>query len=189
MDTAGRLRKAWEAVEAAALPEHLHEIAFREALALEAGSVRPQVRSGKDVRSNPAGKTPEPVEFFEKLAEESGISVENLQQVLAFNGETVTVAPPARSLGTTTTDQARNVAALVAGARFAALGENPVPSKAVREACAKKNCYAPKDFAKHLRPLRGFNLSGKGESAEILINARWIDEFTAAVVLVTGSTD
>jgi hypothetical protein len=124
-------------------------------------------------------------DFFSRLAYESGVSETDLRDVLNLtDGKTVMVTPATRTLGSTKSEQARNVIALVASARGIGLAESPVDAEQVRAELRRKGCYDRPNFAgKHLGPLRGFNAGAQGQ---IVLTSKWVDEFKAAVAKALG---
>ncbi len=105
----------------------------------------------------------------------------DLRDVLQLTADgKVHVNPPSRKLGSSLSDQARTVIALVASARSKGLGEQPVKADAVRDELRRKHCYDPNNFsARHLGPLRGFNAGAT--RTEIVLTTKWVDDFKAAV--------
>jgi hypothetical protein len=204
VDTSDLLRRAWEAVKESGVPESMQEVAFSEAVAdlrYGKGSKRPKSRSGhtqaKKVRTEISTKAAAPSEadssevdeagFFAALSKESGVDEKDLRDVLSISGATVNVTPPSRELGSNTSEQAKTVIAIVAGARSFGLGERPVEAKAVRAELDRKRCYQPKKFAaRHLGGLRGFNFGAR--PTEIVTTSKWVGEFTAAVHRALGGT-
>lgn len=211
MKTSELLRRAWEAVQESGVPESIQAAAFAAAAAHErqlAADVRPDERpaprsrngrkGGKRKQQTSASLTtadaiddqPAAVDegaFFAKLSSESSVDESDLRDVLSLSNGTVHVTPPTRKLGTSTTEQARHVIALVAGARSFGLGERPVDADAVRTELDRKRCYQRNHFAeRHLGALRGFN-AGANQS-EIVTTSKWVDEFAAAVNFALSRT-
>jgi hypothetical protein len=202
------LRKAWEAVEKAGVPEPLQEVAFKEAVNIlrdaDAGSsasetssrgtgpaAKPKTRAKARERSQTAAvveEIPDEETFFARLAEESGLPETDLRDILqlASDGK-VHVTPPTRLLGDSVAQQARTVIALVASARSKGLGEKPVSADAVRKECDRKHCFQQNNFAHlHLGVMKGFN-SGSTRN-EIHVTSKWLEDFVAAVNQAHGRT-
>lgn len=202
------LSTAWRAVEQSGVPEHLQEVAFKEAVDYLTGkrAARPQQQQapappsgggggggGGGESSGNGNSTQKPGGamgdksasdfFFSRLADETGVDEADLRAALHYDGEKVIIAPPARMLGRSKSEQVKTVASLVAGARHAGLNENPVATQHVRDECTRKNCYDKSNFSKHVGPLKGVNMSG---SDKLLMNPRWHGEFAAAVKKVLG---
>jgi hypothetical protein len=205
MDTSDLLKRAWEAVEASGVPEFLQEVAFREAVEhLRAESDTPvgagsghsdgdgnvKTRKKTTGRKQPAANSnaDAPVDedtFFSRLAEESGVDETDLRDVLALSGNTVHVTPATRKLGDSRAQGARNVTALVAGAKAFGLGEDPVDAIAVHDELKRKNLWDPNNFAgNHLGALAGFNQGAN--RTEIRTTSKWDKDFTDAVDQALG---
>jgi hypothetical protein len=209
MDTSQLLQEAWKAVEESGVPESLQEVAFREAVehlrsgeASVSGSGGRKGQAGdraagrkapspkkKDKPDGDGGIAPDEATFFSQLSEESGVEENDLRDVLNLSGSKVSVTPPTRKLGSNTSEQARTVIALVAGARSFGLLERPVDADAVRTELGRKGCYDPANFAAyHLGPLEGFNAGS--DRTQIVTTSKWMKDFSAAVDQALGrSTD
>jgi hypothetical protein len=205
------LSRAWAAVQTSDVPESLQAVAFKEAvdfLRADAGTaaqqLQPDARRAAGGRGRPgqrraagrgaggsnqterSGLLVDEAAFFTRLAAESGVEERQLRDILqlADDGK-VHVIPPARTFGSNLAEQARNVIALVAGARGRGLEERPVSAKAVREELQRRHCYDGDNFAvAHLGRLKGFNAGANRN--EIVLSSKWTDEFTAAVAKAHG---
>lgn len=208
MDAEELLRRAWQAVESAAIPDQHRGLAFKEAIDFirSAESTTPEVQGShtcvngsttrrKDPKATVARRPREEAgadatgkadAFYSSLVHESGVDLNDLTDILNLTGDgKVQVVVPTRKLGTTLAEQARTIVALVAGARSKGLRENPVKADAVRDELQRKQCYQGNNFAAyHLGPLKGFN-AGSNRS-EILVNSKWLAEFVAAVSRAHG---
>ncbi|HVH50793.1 MAG TPA: hypothetical protein VM690_01500 [Gaiellaceae bacterium] len=208
METSELLKRAWKAVEDSGVPESIQEAAFHEAVAdlrparldspvfaSSLGGDRPARKPRPRKPSAPKTTTPKAGEavgsvvdesaFFAQLADESGLDEKDLRDVLSVAGDNVLVTPPTRMLGSNTSEQAKTVIALVAGARAFGLAERPVDAKAVRAELNRKRCFQSRKFAeRHLGPLHGFNAGA--DSTQIVTTSRWVGEFTAAVNQALG---
>jgi hypothetical protein len=194
------LRRAWEAVEKAAVPEPLHEVAFKEAVELlRGGSVPEEDKQTRDrAKQKSRSQKPKPTvdkplavtvdgaTFFAQLSAESGVSEKDLRDILGLSGDVVKVTTPTRNLGSSIAEQARSVIALVATARGVGLGEEPVDAGAVSDEAKRKRCFQSRKFTSdHLGPMKGFNSAGRGE---IVLTSKWPTEFQAAVEQALGRT-
>jgi hypothetical protein len=203
MDTSELLKRAWEAVKATGVPESLQEAAFREAVEdLRAQNEESPAKSQKGKQDGPPRKrsttarkqqkaghdeatTVDEGTFFSRLADESGVDESDLRDVLALDGSTVHVTPATRKLGGSKSEGARNVTALVAGARAFGLGEEPINAIAVHDELKRKRLWDANNFAgKHLGELAGFNQGGK--RTEMVSTTKWVGEFVAAVNQALG---
>lgn len=186
------LKRAWKAVKESGVPEALHETAFIEAIALIRGAHAGDAGGGATPRTTPApppsptpgapnGSAGVPNGTYAKIAHETGVPVEDLQQVFYVEDggdeRSIKLVVPARKLGSAKSTQARSVVAIVAGARHAAFDENQVSSTPIREECGRVKCYDASNFTKHVDALAGFNL----RDGVFFPNAKWIDDFKSAV--------
>jgi hypothetical protein len=205
MDSDEILRKAWEAVEKSGVPEALHETAFKEAVAIlkeegegtpqspkERGNGRTSTRPAKQNRSTTLAAPSVEVDeatFFSTLADESGVAENDLRDVLTLTRDgRVHVTPPTRKLGASTSEQARTVIALVAGARGVGLGERPVRASEVHDEAKRKHCFDTSNFAAaHLGPMKGFNAGA--DRSEIVLTSKWIEDFEPAVNRALGRAE
>ena len=202
------LRRAWEAVQKAGIPEPIQEAAFKEAVAYlrdEEGGTSPAPSTGdvgtgsrgrqRSAAKKPSSKTdglekrtpPDEKTFFANLANESDVPETDLRDVLQLTKEgEVRITAVTRRLGSTVAEQAKTTIALVAGARGVGLGESPVDAKAVRKELERKRCYQVNNYSnRHLASLNGFNAGGRDE---IVLTSKWVDEFESAVKRALGKT-
>ena len=211
MDTSELLRKAWEAVEKSGVPEALHDVAFREAVedlrsaeaalsesgggAQESGRTeavkkrgrRPSLSKGTTGDGDAQAIIDEET-FFSQLASESGVAESDLRDVFSFSADgTVAVTTPTKDLGDSIVEQAKNVIALVAGARGVGIGERPVDAEVVRTELKRKRCFQSNNFAsKHLGPMKGFNAGST--RTQIVLTSKWIGEFKGGIDQALGRT-
>jgi hypothetical protein len=202
------LKKAWDAVKAADLPESMQEAAFREAVALirdehgsatDGGGGPPSNRStsrrapatpirgnrqaaiADDAESQSASTPPDEATFFAKLSHESGVSETDLRDILSLgsSGE-VHVTPPTRVLGASRADQARTVTSLIVAARAIGLGEAPIDADAVRKEVDRKHAYDSGNYGSTVvGRLAGVNYGG--DRGKLVLTSKWVGEFVAAV--------
>jgi hypothetical protein len=200
MDVNELIKKAWDAVDRAGVPEPIQGIALKEAIDFLRGGSPPSSSPGgngssreKASRKAPKGESngpdvevPDADTFFSRLAEESGVGKVELSDCLQLRPDgAVIVSTPTKDLGNTVTKQAKACIALVAGARARGLDENPVDGQAVRDELNRKNCYDSTNFSTyHLKPLKGFNA---GSGKEIVLTSKWVKEFEAAVKQANGT--
>jgi hypothetical protein len=206
MDVSELLAKAWAAVESSGVPKELQETAFREAVSClrdggsgsgsgrgaggpTGGTTRKTPKATKAAASNTA-ETPgsghiDTDEFFSRIAHESGVDEAALRDTLKLVDGAVHVLQPTRQLGSSKSEQARTVIALVAAARGIGLGEDPVNAPAVHDELKRKRCWDANNFAAtHLGPLRGFNAGSK--RGEIVLASKWPKEFEEAINRIHG---
>jgi hypothetical protein len=198
MDVEELLSRAWSAVEKAGIPDELHELAFKEAINfLLASTATPPAAGSQPHPASPAEGSPaRPPEspgaradedtFFSKLTHESGEPESDLRDILNLTADgKVHVIPPTKDLGTSVTQQARTVIALVAGARSKGLDEKPVNAEEVRAELKRKQCYDKNNFSNsHLGSMKGFNAGANRN--ELLLTSKWVDDFKVAVAKAHG---
>jgi len=195
------IQQAWAAVNKAGVPEPIQGLAFKEAVDFlrgdgesRSGGDKPQKRA-QAKRSKPKAsasteaasqdaEVAEPDDFFAQLADESGLDEAVLRDVLLLKDNVVHVIPPTRKLGTSKSQQAARVTALVAGAYVHGLGQNTVSAKAVHDEVKRKRCFDPNNYSgKVLGKLKGF--SAGSNRSEIVVGSKWLDEFKEAVEAVS----
>jgi hypothetical protein len=200
MDVRELLTEAWSAVEQSGVPTALHEVAFREAVAVlraasDAANTTPPPTAGRDrpsaassTATDEAGGDADEDQFFRLLAHESGLPEEDLRDIMTLHSDgSVIVTVPTKDLGRSTAEQARTVTALVASARGKGLNEKPVAAEAVRKEVARKGCYDRNNYSgKALGPLKGFGYGATNK--DIVVNSKWVAEFAAAVSRAHGRT-
>jgi hypothetical protein len=212
MDAEEILRQAWEAVEGAGIPESLHEVAFREAVAIltmndgrnarsqtptkpktssraGTGGRRQHGRTSRAVAGQQEVVIPDEDTFFSKLSHESGVPENDLRDILQLTRDgNVHVTQATRALGSNMAEQARTAVALVASARAFGLSETPVDGAAVREEVKKKRCFnGPNYAASTIGRLRGFNQGSTRN--QIVTTSGWSDDFKAAVDQAHGRSE
>jgi hypothetical protein len=197
------MRRAWEAVKKAGVPEGLQEAAFKEAVVLlrdeESGvkrpvdepQRRPTATRRKTARKSTASAAesqhdehvpaPDEATFFSRLADESGVDEQDLRDIMQVTKDRkVHITVATRSLGSSKAEQAKSVIALVGAARAIGLEEDPVDAEAVRQEAKRKRCFDKNNFAgKSLTPMKGFNAGSN--RTEIVLTSKWVDEFKDAV--------
>jgi hypothetical protein len=195
------IQKAWNAVERAGVPESIQGVALKEAIDFlrgdSGGERREPQKRNRATRGKPRAATPfssnsddgeniDPDEFFAQLADESGLDETALRDVLLLKGSVVHVIPPTRKLGTSKSQQAARVTALVAGAYVHGLGQHSVSAKAVHDEVKRKRCFDPNNYSgKVLGKLKGF--SAGSDRSEIVVGSKWLGEFKEAVEAVSDA--
>ena len=200
MDIHELLKSSWDDVVKAGLPERLHEVGFREAVRLRSADTlcsddRPFRQASPQLKRHGGGKDDasgestdelvDAVAAYTVLANEAGIVEDELREVLHFDERgAVEVLAPGRKLGKDTATKARNVAILIAGARFVVHKQRAVPVDLVREACIDRGCYDSKNFtSSHLGKFDARNV----RSNDVVIKpSRWLAAFKAAVATARG---
>ena len=179
MEPSEVLKQAWAAVESAGVPEPIQLKAFELAVGMlsQGDSGTAHERSQRD-RQNGSQKQREQKPRTDddspigKVAHESGISADELEEVLYFDAEGQPhVTGPARRLGKNTAEQARTVTLLITAARYLAMDEPTVESKVVRTECARLKCFNQSNFGSHTRSAPGVTSIGDGQSRTFKLKA------------------
>lgn len=158
MEVHEALAQAWAEVEKASLPEHLHEVAFKEAIALLAAEKIPEGSGDSGRRRNlpPRGERivkvsndgeGEPTDLMKKFGHETNIPVDSLEEVLYFKEGLPQLTGPARKLGSRKTDQMRRVAIVLTGAYMYAVDQPEVPATIIRAECDRLKTLDSANFA------------------------------------------
>ncbi|GIG41946.1 hypothetical protein [Cellulomonas phragmiteti] len=182
MDAKQVLGEAWQAVEAAGLPEHVQAVALEQAVALitrevGAGNGKPVNPAPRPPSSAPAQINPDTArgeanldedEFFRKFAEESDVAEDVLRSVYHVKDESVRIAVSRKSLGTSIADKSRNLAALLLGPRYYVDGKPNVTVREVREAASSQFAFDPtRNLAKYLEAVPGTISVGQGNEKSV----------------------
>lgn len=199
METTQRLATAWAAVNAAGIPEHLHEVAFKAALALNDAPV-PNIapkQEGNSLAVSPPQERPlgdgipaaTEDSFFETFSHESGVERNDLERVFFFHNGLPGLNGPARKLGRTRADQTRAVALLLTAAYHFGLHDDVDRVAAVRRECERIRCYDLKNFARELSSTKGLNFTGPKGAKVLKTRPDTIDALKALVSQVQGSDE
>ncbi|MEV4990020.1 hypothetical protein [Pseudarthrobacter sp. LMD1-1-1.1] len=155
MDTTEQLAAAWDAVEKAGIPEHLHEVAFKAALSIQGVVLSPMnaatpVSTGHhptpDERHEPemAGSAPVVQEssndFFSRFSRETGIDLDALEEVFYLHEGLPGLNVPARKLGASRSAQTRAATLAMTAAYHFGLDEAGDRVAAVRKECEQLRC-------------------------------------------------
>lgn len=200
MEVSELLKKAWEAVEAADLPDTIHEVAFREAMRvmapqLSAPTTGTGQRVGKPSRTGMTGTggssgggpngevgigaTEE--EMLDKVAGQTGVDRTRLEEIVHLDGDVLKVSIPGIKLGRNNADKTRTVAQILTIVRGFGLDETGTSVELVRAEATRLKCYDPANFSAHLGKLNGFIITGAGTSRRIRAKAVGIQAFPALV--------
>ncbi|UFU06588.1 hypothetical protein [Ruania halotolerans] len=175
MDVSKTLAEAWAAVEKANLPEALQQVAFKEAVALLGGdgTGSQAQQDHPPVKKAPASKTKtkaakvdehesevvDATTFFEAVAGETGVPVEDLEQLFYLDKGAPRINLTSSALGTSLKGKQVNVAVLIAVARHFGLNEDETSAAIIREECSRLRC-ADRNLATNMKGLAGIVLSG-----------------------------
>lgn len=191
MKPAEILKLAWDAVKAAGLPDHLEEVAFREAVRL----VSPP--HGVDV-SSPGIAFPEPsaqiggaiaevrpafseADVYSRVSQQTGVAREHLEGVVHMDGDSIKVSVPGLKLGKTNADRARAVAQILVITRGFGFEESDTPLEVIRDECDRLRLYDANNFSSQMKALVGYVITGTGASRRVRAKAAGIQAFPALV--------
>lgn len=212
MDTSEVLKKAWGAVEAADLPEKVHEVAFREAVRLEApaqqGVVQIPARAGKPgggsggstTGSRSGGSSSKSsggsasegdititeAELLAKVVKHTGADLDLLETLVHLDEGNLRVSLPGLKLGANNADRTRTIAHLFTIVRGFGLGEDGTPVELARNEAQRLKCYDSANFSSQLSKLQGFVITGTGTNRRIRAKAGGIQEFPNLVTKLAG---
>lgn len=175
------IAEAWKAVKDAGVPESLHEVAFKEAMAVlttgtspsNAKPAAPSVREAAKPKATakPRAKretTDHEVigtvlpdeELFDKFSKETGIPRQELEEVFYFDGGKPILNGPARQLGSNLASQARAVAIAITAAYHYALDVRDVPAVKIADECKRLKCWDTDNFSSYMTKEKAVNFIG-----------------------------
>ncbi len=202
MDVKRVLREAWEAVEAAGIPDSLHPVAFEQAVHLVAGtrptrtanpideSTREQraseaVPDSRKVAGESSGSAALIVDedtFFATFASESKVDEEKLRKAYFVKDGRPRIALSKSKLGSTEADRNRTVATLLAGVRWYVDGKPSVGIGEIRDAATSIPYEVTRNLAKHLESVPGtMTVGAKSDKAVRVQSAKFDEPFGALI--------
>lgn len=201
MDLKQIIKDAWEAVDAAGLPEHVQAAALQQAIALVAGpSVPgpavvkpkdPEIRKGGEAGSaaastEPPGAVTDEDAYFAKFAAESDVDEESLRTVYYVKNGAVRIAGTKNRLGSSEADRNRTVAMLAAASLWYFDGKPAISITDIRESIKAAGWEASRNLAKHLEDVAGTQVTGSGPDKGIRVQSGKFDApFKAAIERLT----
>lgn len=201
MDVSETLRTAWAAVENADLPEAVHEVAFAEAVRLlvpvqvaAAAVTRVGKREGERFRADPASLdedagigVPEEV-IYERVAAQTGVARDQLEQVVHLDGDVLKVSLPGLKLGNNNAERTRAVAQILTVSRSFGLEESETSLEVVRTECIRLRVYDQNNFSSHIKALSGYVVTGSGTNRRLRAKSAGIAAFSAVVEALVVTT-
>lgn len=198
---------AWAAVEASGVPDPVRSAAFSEALRAVLAPVTsvPEFRrvqqpenakTGRGRTHTSAGDAPADIsapavaeaEVLRLVSEETGVSIDSLEQIIVVDDGTVKLIGAHTKFGTKAAEQARTVAQIVTVVRKLGMGENDTPYDIIRAACESKHCYDSKNFASdHLPKIAGFVTKGEKNGRRLEARGAGIAAFPALIEKVLAA--
>ncbi|MFT4083111.1 MAG: hypothetical protein QM638_11045 [Nocardioides sp.] len=192
------LRKAYEAVTAAAIPDHLHEVAFREAMRVlvppPSGAAAPTPRTGRETRSTSSGEVADPTPqvsedyMYDQVAAQTGVQRDKIERLVHMDDDGPRITIPGMKLGKNNAEKARAIAQVLTIVRGFGLGENDTSLEVVRGEVVRLKCYDPANFTAQLSKLDGFVITGSGQTRRIRAKASGIQAFAGLVDRLVGET-
>lgn len=206
INTKSVLKEAWLAVEETDLPEHIHEVAFREAVRLIApatvASAEPP-HSGQTNANNaltaPSGRqtgTDRQIdentislsedELVRRVSNGTNTDVEALRNLIFLDNGVLRLNLPGIKLGKNNADRTRAIATLFTVTRSFGLNEDDTSVELIREEAQRLKCYDQAHFASHLKALPGFVIKGTRDNRRIQAKSLGISKFPTLVSKLTG---
>ena len=205
MELSESIKTAWKAVQDSGIPEHVQELAFKEALRLLLGAAVPAVPA---VPSSASPKTPasggntgssgdidgddsdiSEGEVMSAVAEETGVSVEKLEQIFHIDQGVVKLTGPSTRFGGSTADKARNIALIVTVVRKLGMGHSDTSFEVIKNAADSKHAYDSKNFTpKHMTTVTGCVVKGDKRNRRLEAKGAGITAFAEVVDKVLSTS-
>jgi len=197
MDLKQTIKEAWQAVDAAGLPEHVQPAALQSAIAALAGpgvpaapvaKPKPPIVNRDDetalggAETEPTGGPIDEDEFFKKFAAESELEEDALRAVYYIKNGTVRIAGTKKSLGGSEAERNRTVALLSVGAKWYVDGKAAISITDIREAIKSAGWEASRNLSKHLEGVEGTQVTGAGNDKGIRAQGGKFDAPFAATI-------
>jgi len=209
MELAESIKTAWAAVEESGVPDHMQELAFKEALRVLLGTttqpVQQQIKQtpkppgggggGGGGKRAPAdddgdGATAADEEtVIAALVEHTGVPAEKLEKVFHLDNGVVKLLVNHSSLGSNAADKTRATAQIITVVRKIGMGYADTSFDVIRAECDRKHFYDPGNFAsKHLPNIEGFAVKGEGRNKKLEARNGGINAFPALIDKVLGES-
>lgn len=207
MDVSETLKKAWAAVEAAGLPDEVHEVAFREAVRLMAPAPAAHASAGgpsASVSSGPAGagaRVSGPAvgnsdgdressvtedQMYERVVQQASVDRARLEQVVHLDDDGPRISVAGLKLGRNNAERARAVAQILCITRGFGLGESETSLDVIRTECDRLKVYDSANFSSHMKALSGYVIAGTGQGRRLRAKGPGIAAFSELVKSLTG---
>jgi hypothetical protein len=211
MDISDILKKAWQAVEKADLPEELRPTAFAEAVRLiggdEDGSRSISSKRGGHATSGKRARTERENtensslvgdaagsgaissdEFFDRLAGETEVERERLEEIFHLANGEPRLNITARKLGPTLKVRMETIATLITVARHLGLGESATSTAVVRAESERLNSL-DRNFSTYVSSLPGILYTGPSSAKVFRVRPQAVAGFASAVRRVVGEEE
>jgi hypothetical protein len=174
MDVAESIKAAWEAVEKSGVPEHMQQLAFREALRALLGTSAPPAKKAAHTPAPPPSGTDDKTDgtddptstvneadVYAAVAAETDVPVEKLEQVFHIDGGAVKLLGASTKYGSANAEKARNIALIVTVVRKFGMHQADTAFEVIKTACESKHAYDVGNFAsKHMPSVPGCVIKG-----------------------------
>lgn len=198
------IKAAWAVVEESEVPNHVQELAFKEALRTLLGTIpkstssagnhgafsTPQVNTNGD--PDTVGDDQLTLQTDEsvllRVFEETGVPLDKLEQVFYVDDGVIKRIGQYTRYGSNTTERARCIAQIVTVVRKLGMGQNDTSFAIIKEACASKYCYDSKKFASdHMPNIDGFIVRGEKKNRRIEARGKGISTFIDLIDKILGT--
>lgn len=193
------LKRAWADVLAAGLPDHVQSAALVEAVRLHTGGATittatvPDARDGKQsnkgsaAAKNTGGQSGavKDDDFFAAIERETGVSVDEVEQVIFLKDGAPQVNTPRRKLGKSLKQQQITATTLIAVSRHFGLNEVEVSDKAIRDECQRLTVF-DRNFASNVKGIPGILQTGD-RTKVFKVRTAAIESFSKSIALVLGT--
>lgn len=210
MELAESIRTAWAAVQDSGVPEHMQELAFKEALRSVLGTTQPTAFSSRGARTGEGlggrdasgsgpklegseggeggdGRSVDERAVIAAVAEHTGVPAEKLEQVFHIDNGAVKLSVNHNALGKNAAEKARSTAQIIAVVRKVGMGHNDTDFDVIRDECQRKHFYDSKNFASsHLPGIDGFVVKGEGRNKRLEARTSGISAFPELIDKVLG---
>jgi hypothetical protein len=205
MDVSEVLRNAWFAVGEADLPEEVRETAFREAIRLlvsTSGTAASSARTGNPAGNGGAGSNGSDGkglnsgseinisedEMYIRVVAQTGADREKLEQLVHMDDDGPHVSIPGLRLGRNNADRTRAVAQILTIVRGFGLGENGTLIDVIRAECERLKIYDSTNFARQLKALDGYVITGANQNRRLRVKGTGIAGFPNLVDSLSGAS-
>ena len=190
------LKKAYEAVVGAEIPDHLHEVAFCEAMRMLVPTAQPVIATGRpgvpgivERSAGPAEdatpSVPEDV-MYDRVVTQTGAGRAKIEQLVHMDNGVPTITIPGMRLGKNNAEKTRAIAQILTLVRGFGLGEADTPLEVVRNEAIRLKCYDSANFTAQLSKLDGYVITGSGQNRRVRAKANGIQSFPALVDVLVG---
>jgi len=206
MELAESIKVAWAAVEESGVPDHMQELAFKEALRSLLGTGQPAAPAaapgsggGSKARGSSGGAgggdgegegeaAVDEQTVIAAVAEHTGVSAERLERVFHIENGVVKVSVNHSVLGSNAADKARATAQIITVIRKIGMGHADTPFAIIRDECQRKHFYDVKNFASgHMTGIDGFVIKGEGRNKRLEARGAGITAFPDLIDKILGT--